>query len=170
MLKNITQLLCTIISAVILTACNLNTPSINTVNSDYDLAAEKEAVFQAQENLFEILRNKQPHQLNDHYLPEVTRFHQEGGLDVGWSADRADEFQKIFDSGLTLTLTDWELLDLRIYGNTAITAGQAIGGWQDGDGNGTLSTIRFTYVWVKTAEGWKEAHHHASDFKGELKF
>lgn len=144
--KNINLLLCAIISVVILTACNVNSSLSNTANSVYDLAAEKEAVSQAQQNLFEILKNKQPHKLNDHYLPEVTRFHQEGGLDMGWSADRADEFQKMFDDGLTLTLTDWELLDLRIYGNTAITAGQAIGGWQDADGNGDLSTIRFTYV------------------------
>lgn len=139
-------------------------------NADAESQSAEDAVMQAQENLFELLLTKNASGLNKHYLPEVTRFHQEGELDVGWSEKRSEEFQSMFDNGLTLVLEDWRVVDLRVYGDTAITAGYANAGWQDSSGNSEVTPIRFTYVWVKTEDGWKEAHHHASDLKGELRF
>ncbi|MEM9435365.1 MAG: DUF4440 domain-containing protein [Pseudomonadota bacterium] len=131
---------------------------------------DSSAVMRAQINLFTTLKSQNALKLNDHYVPEVTRFHQEGGLDVGWTPDRAVHFQDMFDGGLTLILEDWEIVDLRVYGDTALTAGYAKAGWQDADGRGSVEDIRFTYVWVRTEHGWREAHHHVSNLDGELRF
>jgi len=131
---------------------------------------EIDAVRLAQQNLFDILQDKNAQKLTQHYLPEVTRFHQEGKLDFGWFPSKAQAFQSMFDNGLTLVLDDVEIADIRVYGNAAITAGYATAGWQDSNQQGETGKIRFSYVWIKTDDGWREAHHHASDFKGELRF
>lgn len=163
-----------LIGAMLLTTwllgCTVSNDPSAAIRGGSGITSDEQAVREAQENLFEILLNKQAYKLNGHYLPEVTRFHQEGELDVGWSQARSEEFQRMFDNGLSLVLRDWEIVDTRVYGNSAITAGYANVGWQDAEENGDIVKIRFTYIWIKTADGWREAHHHASDFKGRLRF
>lgn len=122
------------------------------------------------ERLFQALNEGNVDWLTVHYVPEVTRFHQRGALDIGWTEEKAAGFKKMFEDGLELILNNWELADIRIYGDTAISAGYFDGGWRFPSGEEHISKARFTYVWIKRDGMWKEVHHHASDLQGEVEF
>ena len=103
--------------------------------------------------------------LSEHYVPEVTRFHQRGKIDVGWNAEKADEFQRTLAAGVKFSITNVELVDVRIYGDTGITAGHYLSELTLPDGTKSVGPARFTYVWTRTPDGWKEVHHHVSDLR-----
>ncbi len=101
--------------------------------------------------------------ISQHYLPEVTRFHQRGQLDIGWSDSKADEMRQFLAAGMCFEISDVDVVDVRVYGNTGITVGHlqsrlVVPGIDD-----VIGAARFTYVWVKTNGSWKEVHHHISD-------
>ncbi len=100
---------------------------------------------------------------NDHYVPEVTRFHMGGvPLDVGWDAAKASATGRLFDDGWRIATKSYDLTDLRIYGDFAVTAGVAIASESTVNGEAVNSDFRFTYVWIKQDGRWKELHHHVS--------
>jgi len=103
--------------------------------------------------------------LSEHYFPEVTRFHQRGQLDVGWNEHKANEFRNVLNAGLKFSISEVELVDVRIYGDTGITAGHFQSELTLLDGTKTGGPARFTYVWTRTDDGWKEIHHHISDLR-----
>jgi ketosteroid isomerase-like protein len=103
--------------------------------------------------------------LSEHYVSEVTRFHQRGAIDVGWDEEKAADLQRTFAAGVRFNFTEVELIDLRIYGDTGITAGHFISELTLPDGTRTGGPARFTYVWTRTSDGWKEVHHHISDLR-----
>jgi len=103
--------------------------------------------------------------ISSHYVPEVTRFHQRGRLDVGWTDAKCREMRRILDDGTSFEFSELEIVDVRIYGDVGITAGHlysqvTIPGLEPVGG-----PSRFTYVWVKIGGRWKEAHHHVSDLR-----
>ena len=131
---------------------------------------DKKELIEEHEKLFQALKQADVDWLTEHYVPDVTRFHQKGGLDIGWTADKAAGFKKMFEDGLELVMNDWELSDIRIYGDFAVTAGYVDGGWKLPSGEKHIKKMRISYVWHKIAGRWKELHHHASDLQGNLEF
>lgn len=103
--------------------------------------------------------------LSQHYAPEVTRFHQRGKLDVGWNERKAADFRTTLNAGFKFNISDIELIDVRIYGDTGITAGHFRSEVALSDGMKIGGPARFTYVWTRTDAGWKEVHHHISDLR-----
>ncbi len=97
--------------------------------------------------------------IDQHYVPEATRFHSAGPLDVGWTEDKA---RAIKESQLSFTFDRCEVVDARVYGDTGVTAGYLHGHMTSGNGARLDGPWRFTYVWVQVADEWKEAHHHVS--------
>jgi ketosteroid isomerase-like protein len=102
--------------------------------------------------------------ISAHYLPEATRFHQRGRLDIGWTDTKADEMRQRLNAGMSFDVTDVEVADVRIYGNTGITAGHFDSELTLPGGQKVKGLARFTYVWVRSNGDWKEVHHHVSDF------
>jgi len=104
--------------------------------------------------------------LSQHYAPEVTRFHQRGQLDVGWNEDKANEFRNSLNAGgVKFSLSEVELVDVRIYGEPGITAGHFHSKLKLPDRTTIGGPARFTYVWTRTNAGRKEIHHHISDLR-----
>lgn len=100
-----------------------------------------------------------------HYVPEVSRFHLGGGpLDVGWNAEKAAAVNRSFARGWRVHTSSYNLADLRIYGDVAITAGTAIATHTTTTGETKSSNFRFTYVWTREGGKWKELHHHVSPY------
>ena len=125
----------------------------------------KEELEREVEKLIASLNNADVDWLSDHYAPEVTRFHQRGSLEVGWTEDKATELRKAIKAGFAFKFSKIELVDVRIYGNTGITAGHFHSELTLPDGTKTGGPARFTYVWTRTDDGWKEVHHHVSDLQ-----
>lgn len=125
----------------------------------------KEELEREAENVIDSLNRADVEWLSQHYVPEVTRFHQRGKIDVGWNEDKAIQLQKALDAGVKFNITDVELIDVRVYGDTGITAGHFLSELTLPDGTKTSGPARFTYVWVRTGDGWKEVHHHISDLR-----
>ena len=123
----------------------------------------EEELERAVEKVIDSLNRADIEWLSGHYAPEVTRFHQRGKLDVGWNEEKAVELQKTLASGVKFNITKVELTDVRIYGDTGITAGHYLSELTLPDGTKNVGPARFTYVWTKTSDGWKEVHHHVSD-------
>jgi ketosteroid isomerase-like protein len=131
--------------------------------------SDVEAIKNEHEGLFQALKNEDVDWVTGHYAEDVSRFHQEGGLDIGWTSEKANDFKKLFNDGLKLILNSWEFLDIRTFGEFGLSAGYLDGGWQFPDGTKHISKMRFSYVWAKIDGRWKEIHHHVSDLKGELR-
>ena len=100
--------------------------------------------------------------LRKHYIPEVTRFHMTGNLDIGWDEEKAKSTEDFFASGWKIVTEKYKVSDIRVFGDMAITAGTGNGIQSLGDGTSEEMSWRFTYVWVKQDGRWLEAHHHVS--------
>ena len=124
-----------------------------------------EALERELENVIHSLNRADVEWLSEHYVSEVTRFHQRGAIDVGWNDEKAADLQSSFDAGVKFNFTNVELIDVRIYGDTGITAGHFFSELTLPDGTRTGGPARFTYVWTRTSDGWKEVHHHVSDLR-----
>lgn len=123
---------------------------------------EEQAIRKAAEDVCRALRDADVEYLDRHYLPEVTRFHPNGRLDVGWTAQKLASFKNAAEKGRKYVIEKCEVIDARVYGETGITAGHMYGHIANADGSIARGPWRFTYVWVKQGTAWKEAHHHVS--------
>jgi ketosteroid isomerase-like protein len=57
----------------------------------------------------------------------------------------------------------WRNLDIKVYGNTAITTGYVTGSITHPNGSAQLGSWRTSLVWVKTDGKWKVANDHTSE-------
>lgn len=112
--------------------------------------------------IWEALETGDSDYFRDHYVSEVSRFHLQGRLDIGWDEEKADGTREFFESGWRIKTDHYELDDVRIYGDIAITAGTAEGAQVHGEGGEDRIRWRFTYVWAKRDGRWVELHHHVS--------
>ena len=105
--------------------------------------------------------------IDQHYLPEVSRFHDSGKLDIGWDEEKAKAFSQFVEEGFGFALEKCEVVDARVYGDVGITAGYMYGHMTYPGGTVINGPWRFSYLWVREGDGWKEAHHHVSLLGGD---
>ena len=90
------------------------------------------------------------------HLEDFTMFPADGGLlwesDSQAVADRMGAASPIAPRAVSMTS-----YDAQIYGDVAVVTFYLVG-----TVDGTSVTNRVSAVWVKTSDGWKEAHHHES--------
>ena len=128
-------------------------------------SSEERALRAELQRVFDALAQGDVDFFNDHYVPEVTRFHLGGvPLDVGWDAAKARGVQASFERGWRVHTDSYDVTDLRIYDDFAVTAGTAIARQTTEDGDTVQSDFRFSYFWNKQNGRWKELHHHVSPY------
>ena len=100
---------------------------------------------------------------DDHYVSDVSRIHLTGGVDLGWDREKAAGVKRLMERGWRVNTTSYEVSDLRIYGDVAVTAGvaTAVQTMPGAEAPEELS-YRFSYVWIKQDGRWRELHHHVS--------
>jgi hypothetical protein len=97
--------------------------------------------------------------LNRHFLSENSVFGRDGGPRSAFNASYLDSE---FEAGLRYKLK-WRHLDIKMYGDTAVSTGYAIGTVTQPDGAIKTGTWRTSLVWVKKDGVWKVAHDHTSE-------
>jgi ketosteroid isomerase-like protein len=97
--------------------------------------------------------------LNRFFLSENSMFGRDGGPR---SAFNASYMHTEFEAGLRYKLK-WRHLDVKLYGDTAVTTGYAVGTVTHPDGAAKTGTWRTSLVWVKKDGVWKIAHDHTSE-------
>ena len=99
-----------------------------------------------------------------HFLPGRTIFGPSGGgLGVGWTEESLARRQAEFDAGRKVDYRI-EKLDVRLYGDTAVSTFERVGTVADIGKAPRASHLRITGVWVKVDGQWKLAHRHESPF------
>jgi ketosteroid isomerase-like protein len=96
--------------------------------------------------------------LNRFFLSENSVFGRDGGPR---STFNASFLHNEFEAGLRYKLK-WRHLDVKLYGDTAVTTGYAVGTVTHPDGAVKTGTWRTSLVWVKKDGVWKVAHDHTS--------
>lgn len=144
-----------ILSLLLAFTCGPWLPAIAQPSDEEALRAELDHVWKA-------LASGDADYFRTHYVSEVSRFHLEGTLDIGWDEDKADALQTFFDRGWRIKTRRYEVDDLRVYGDIAIVAGTGEGTELSADGSAEEVRWRFTYVWIKKDDRWLELHHHVS--------
>lgn len=97
--------------------------------------------------------------LNRHFLSENSVFGRDGGPRTAFNASYLNAE---FEAGLRYKLK-WRHLDVKMYGDTAVSTGYAIGTVTHPDGAVKTGTWRTSLVWVKKDGVWKVAHDHTSE-------
>jgi ketosteroid isomerase-like protein len=98
-------------------------------------------------------------------LPDRTVFGPSGGrLGVGWPEESKKRRQADFDAGRKIEYRIEEL-EVRIFGDTAVTTFYRIGTVKELNAAAKPSHLRISGVWIRQAGGWKLAHRHESDFR-----
>lgn len=98
-------------------------------------------------------------------LPDRTVFGPSGGrLVAGWTEESKKRRQAEFDAGRKIDYRIEEL-EVRVFGNTAVTTFYRIGTVKELNEAAKPSHLRISGVWVRQADGWKLAHRHESDFR-----
>ena len=96
-------------------------------------------------------------------LPDRTIFGPSGGrLGAGWTEADKKRRQAEFDAGRKVDYKI-EQLDVRVFGNTAVTTFHRIGTVTELNEAAKPSHLRISGVWVRQADGWKLAHRHESN-------
>jgi ketosteroid isomerase-like protein len=98
-------------------------------------------------------------------MPDRTVFGPGGGrLVAGWTEESKKRRQAEFDAGRKI---DYRIEDLevRIFGDFAVTTFYRIGTVKELNEAAMPSHIRISGVWVRQADGWKLAHRHESNFQ-----
>ena len=99
-----------------------------------------------------------------HFLPGRTIFGPSGGgLGVGWTEEGLARRQAEFDAGRKVDYRI-EKLDVRLYGETAVSTFERIGTVTEISRAPRASHLRITGVWVKVDGQWRLAHRHESPF------
>jgi ketosteroid isomerase-like protein len=97
-------------------------------------------------------------------LPGRTIFGPTGGrLYVGWTEESRKQRQAAFDAGRKIDLRI-EDLEVRAYGDAAISTFYRIGTVREPDGTTLELHLRISGVWVRSDGEWKLAHRHESRF------
>lgn len=97
-------------------------------------------------------------------LPDRTVFGSGGGrLVAGWTEESRKRRQAEFDAGRKIDYRIEEL-EVRVFGNTAVTTFYRIGTVKELNEAAKPSHLRISGVWVRQADGWKLAHRHESNF------
>jgi len=97
-------------------------------------------------------------------LPDRTVFGPGGGrLVAGWTEESKKRRQAEFDAGRKIDYRIEEL-EVRVFGNTAVTTFYRIGTVKEPNEAAKPSHLRISGVWVRQADGWKLAHRHESKF------
>ena len=98
-------------------------------------------------------------------LPDRTVFGSSGGrLVAGWTDGSKKRRQADFDAGRKIDYRIEEL-EVRIFGNTAVTTFYRIGTVKEVNQATKPSHLRITGVWVRQPDGWKLAHWHESNLE-----
>ena|SRR5216683_78715 len=97
-------------------------------------------------------------------LPDRTVFGPGGGrLVAGWTDESRKRRQAEFDAGRKIDYRIEEL-EVRIFGNIAVTTFYRIGTVKELNEAAKPSHLRVSGVWLRQADGWKLAHRHESNF------
>lgn len=100
-------------------------------------------------------------------LPDRSVFGPAGGdLVEGWTEKSKKRRQAEFDAGRKVDLRI-EVLNVRIYGDTAITTFYRIGTVKDVGGTPKQVHFRISGVWIRQEGKWKLAHRHESPFEAQ---
>ena len=98
-------------------------------------------------------------------LPDRTVFPRgDGPLIAGWTEEARKRRQAEFDAGRKVDYRI-EQLEVRVFGNAAVTTFYRIGTVKEIGGVPKPSRLRQSGVWVRTADGWKLAHRHEDNFR-----
>lgn len=99
-----------------------------------------------------------------YFLPGRTVYPSFGAaLEVGWTEESLAQRQAAFDAGRKIDYRI-EKLEVRTYGNTAVSTLERIGTVKEVGGAPRNSHLRISGVWVKVDGQWKLAHRHESPF------
>lgn len=125
--------------------------------------ADERSVLVELERVIQALGEGDADYFEDHYVAEVSRIHLTGSVDVGWDAAKAEGVRGFMGRGWRLRTTSYEVADVRVYGDVAVTAGVA-NAVQTMPGASVAEelTYRFSYVWLRRDGRWVELHHHVS--------
>ena len=101
-----------------------------------------------------------------HYLPERTTL-TGGGLLRRFDSleEQRTDIQARFDAGIKYN-RQVRHLEVRVYGNTAVTTGYVVGTITSPDGTTNQVNSQRTTVWIKQGGQWKQVHFHISPLRG----
>ena len=98
----------------------------------------------------------------DHYANGSSRFHESGDLDLRSASEMAQGLKAMFGAGARFDIEDHEVVDIVVRDNIAICTGYILGALELPNGTRGSERLRFTYVWTRESDSWKELHHHVS--------
>jgi ketosteroid isomerase-like protein len=120
-----------------------------------ELRAQQAAVFRA--------LGLQDHDFfRDHYSDGSSRFHESGDLDIRTPSEMAQGLKAMFAAGARFKIEDHDIIDIRLRDDVAICTGYIAGALELPNGTRGSERLRFTYVWTRESDGWRELHHHVS--------
>ncbi len=101
-----------------------------------------------------------------YYPPETSTFADGGLLSTSHSVEEIKSgFQASVDAGFKRNI-QMRHLDIRVYGNTAVTTGYGVGTTTLPDGTTVQVGYQRTSVLIKQGGQWKEVHQHRSPLRG----
>lgn len=98
----------------------------------------------------------------NHYADGSSRFHETGDLDSRTPSEMAQGLKAMFGAGARFDIKDHEIVDIGLRDTVAICTGYISGALELPNGTRGSERLRFTYVWARESDGWKELHHHVS--------
>jgi ketosteroid isomerase-like protein len=99
-----------------------------------------------------------------YFLPGRTIYGSTGGgLTVGWTEESRARRRADFDAGRKIDYRI-ERLEVRVYGDSAVSTFERIGTVKERDGVTRESHLRISGVWIRRDGEWKLAHRHESPF------
>ena len=127
------------------------------------LGGDREDVQAAHEAWVAALNRQDIGYIQRHALAELSMFNARGRLrrnlgDEHWRgmAEAAGR------AGREKRRVEHEIEEIRVYGEVAMVNGHSRVTVQRPGGEDSVMRRRLTYVWVRTLEGWRQAHHHVS--------
>ena len=93
-------------------------------------------------------------------LPEYSAF-ADGGL-LNRSTSLEQQRNNFQPSNARRVNRSVRHLEVRVYGNTAVTTSYTVGTITNPDGTTSPINLQRTGVWIKQGGEWKEVHHHRS--------
>ncbi len=101
-----------------------------------------------------------------YYPAETSTFADGGLLNTSTSVEAIKNgFQASVDAGFKRNI-QMRHLDIRVYGNTAVTTGYGVGTTTLPDGTTVQVAYQRTSVLIKQGGQWKEVHQHRSPLRG----